>query len=102
MTPWDNFRRRGAGRQSQNGTGLLTSQTCTKVQVKATREPTSAATRSGVVDLRALQPIGIIHVYRFPLGVKIQRCLSRLAVAVAGILDSAERQMRLGANGGRV
>src|SRR5579862_8484558 len=47
-----------------------------------------------VVDLGALQAIGIIDVERLPLGVEIESGHARFTMAVAGILDSAEWQMR--------
>jgi hypothetical protein len=48
-----------------------------------------------IVDLRALQAVGIIHVNRLPLGEKIDRGDRRFAVPVAGLFRSAEWQVRL-------
>src|SRR5580692_10833497 len=73
-------------------------ETCSFVQVAARSEKKLV----GVVDLGALQAIGIIDVERLPLGVEIESGHAGFTVAVAGILDSAEWQMRFGADRGRV
>src|SRR5258705_9086099 len=48
-----------------------------------------------VVDLGALQPAAEIDVDRLPLGVRVERDVAGLAVAVAGLLPATERQVRL-------
>ena len=50
-----------------------------------------------VVDLRALELARVVDVDRLPLGEDVERRLAGLAVAVAGRLDAAERQVHLGA-----
>ena len=54
------------------------------------------------VHLGALQAVGIVHVQRLPLRIKIQRRRAGLAMAVAGLLGAAKRQMDLRADGRRV
>src|SRR5712692_1520082 len=54
------------------------------------------------VNLRALQPVGEVHVERLPLRVEINRRYPGLAVTVAGLLGAAKGQVGLGADGGRV
>ena len=56
---------------------------------------------SVVVDLRALELAGVVDVDRLPLGEDVERGLARLAVAVAGVLRAAERQVHLGAGRAR-
>src|SRR5271163_141392 len=55
-----------------------------------------------IIDLRALQTVGVIHVHRLPFGVEIQRGESRFAMAVARVLGAAKREVGFGADGGRV
>src|SRR6266581_9573796 len=55
-----------------------------------------------IVDLRALELVGIIDVHRLPLGEEIDRGDSRFAVAVAGLLGAPEGQVSLRANRRRV
>ena len=55
-----------------------------------------------VIDLRALELVGIIDVHRLPLGEEIDRGDGRFAVAVAGLLRAAEGQVGLCANRRRV
>src|SRR5580658_6456301 len=64
--------------------------------------PNLAGLLFGVVDLGALQAVTVVNVDGLPLGVEIQCCFARLTMAVAGVLDSAEGQMRFGADRGRV
>ncbi len=54
------------------------------------------------INLRSLQSIRIIHVYRFPLTVKINGADSAFAMAVACGFYPAERQMNFGADRGSV
>ncbi len=54
-----------------------------------------------VVDLGALQLVGVVDVDRFPGGEEVDGAVA-FAVAVAGVLDAAEGQMDFGADGGRV
>src|SRR5437867_2504260 len=54
------------------------------------------------VDLRSLQGSGVVDVDRLPLAEDIDPGHARLAVAVAGLLRSAERQMHFRADGRRV
>src|SRR5215210_1184238 len=55
-----------------------------------------------VVDLRALELAGVVDVDRLPLREDVERRLARLAVAVAGLLHAAERQVHLRARRARV
>src|SRR6476469_1156399 len=55
-----------------------------------------------VVDLRALEAPGEVDVDRLPLGVRIEGGMAGLAMAVAGLLPAAEREVRLGAGRPRV
>src|SRR6266700_4616465 len=55
-----------------------------------------------VVDLGALEPVGIVDIHGLPLGEKIDRGDGGFAVAVAGLLRTAEGQVGLRANGRRV
>src|SRR5262245_38395772 len=50
------------------------------------------------VDLCALELARVVDVDRLPLGEDVERRLARLAVAVAGVLRAAERQVHLGAD----
>src|SRR5439155_1772464 len=50
-----------------------------------------------VVDLGALEAPREVDVDRLPLGKRVERGVARLAVAVAGLLPAAEREVRLGA-----
>ena len=68
--------------------------------IRHTRD--SMLTTSYRVDLRALQPAGVVHVAHLGLRVELVDLPAALAVAVAGRLHAAERQMRLGADGRRV
>src|SRR5690242_21595689 len=52
----------------------------------------------GDVDLRLLQAPRVVHVQGLPLGEDVERGLAGLAVAVAGLLRAAERQVDLGAD----
>ena len=54
------------------------------------------------VDLRPLQRARVVHVAHLGLGVELVHLPAALAVAVAGLLHAAERQMGLGADGRRV
>ena len=54
------------------------------------------------VDLRALQLARVVDVDRLPLGEDVERRLAGLAVAVAGVLRAAEREVHLGADRARV
>src|SRR5712692_8738599 len=56
----------------------------------------------GVVDLGALELVGVVDVEGLPFGVEIDGGDGCLAVAVAGFLGAAERQMCFGADGWRV
>src|SRR5580765_5641721 len=49
-----------------------------------------------VVDLRSLEATAEVDVDRFPLGERVERRMAGLAVAVAGLLPAAEREVRLG------
>src|SRR5829696_4963449 len=55
-----------------------------------------------VVDLRPLQAPREVDVDRLPLGVRVERGVTRLAVAVAGLLPTAEREVSLGPGRARV
>src|SRR5882757_2871383 len=55
-----------------------------------------------VVDLGALEFVGVIDVEGFPFGVEIDRSDGGFAVAVAGFLRAAEGQVGFGADGWRV
>src|SRR4249920_2577619 len=50
-----------------------------------------------VVDLGALEPAREVDVDRLPLGIRVERDVARLAMAVAGLLPATERQVHLGA-----
>src|SRR3954447_11805237 len=50
-----------------------------------------------IVDLRALQLAAVVDVDRLPLREHVERGLPRFAMAVAGLLHPAERQVHLGA-----
>src|SRR5712672_1433787 len=52
-----------------------------------------------VVDLGALEFVGIVDVDCFPFGEKIDGGNGGFAVAVAGLLGTAKGQVRLGADG---
>ena len=54
------------------------------------------------VDLGLLELPRVVDVDRLPLGEDVERGLARLAVAVAGLLRAAEREMHLGADRARV
>src|SRR5258708_1235219 len=56
----------------------------------------------GVVDLGALELVGVVDVEGFPLGEEVDRGDGCFAVAVAGFLCAAEGQMGFGTDGGRV
>src|SRR5918994_2253668 len=75
-------------------------------RVALKRRSTSASRRSEAsvtgVDLGLLQLPRVVDVDRLPLGEEVERGLTRLAVAVAGVLDAAEREMHLGADRARV
>src|SRR5437016_3239074 len=55
-----------------------------------------------VVDLGALELVGIIDVHRLPLSEKIDRSDGCFAVTVTGLLGAAERQVSLRPNRRRV
>src|SRR5579872_7268724 len=55
-----------------------------------------------VVDLCPLQPVGVIHVDCFPLGVKVDGSATAFAVSIAGCFGATEGQVNFGANGGRI
>src|SRR5882762_8913588 len=55
-----------------------------------------------VVDLGALEFVGVVDVEGFPFGVEIDRSDGGFAVAVAGFLRAAEGQVGFGADGWRV
>ena len=61
----------------------------------------AAAPHVLVVDLGPLQPAAEVDVDRLPLGERVERGVAGLAVAVAGLLPAAERQVRLGAGRAR-
>src|SRR5215216_3851572 len=52
-----------------------------------------------VVDLGPLQAAAEVDIDRLPLGERVERGVAGLAVAVAGLLPTAERQVRLGTGG---
>src|ERR1700687_256800 len=52
-----------------------------------------------LIDLRLLERVGVIHIDRLPLGVKVNRADAALAMAVAGGLRAAEREVNFGADG---
>src|SRR5712664_68959 len=52
-----------------------------------------------VVDLSALELVGIVDVEGLPFGVEVDGGDSGFAVAVAGFLGAAERQVGFGADG---
>src|SRR5208337_4511817 len=54
-----------------------------------------------IIDLGALELVGVIDVDGFPCGEEVEGA-EAFAVAVAGVLDAAEGQMHLGTDGGRV
>src|SRR5919201_5063042 len=54
--------------------------------------------RLDVVDLGPLQAAGVVDVERLPFGEDVERGLAGLAVAVAGVLRAAERQVDLGSD----
>src|SRR5258708_34704582 len=47
------------------------------------------------INLRALQPVGVVDIHRLPRAVKIKRARSAFPVTVAGVLHSPEGQMHL-------
>lgn len=51
-----------------------------------------------IINLRPLQPVGIINVNRLPIRIRVQRRYPRLPMAVPRLLRPAEPQMRLRAN----
>src|SRR5260370_14683830 len=51
------------------------------------------------IDLRLLERVGVIHIDRLPLGVKVNRADAALAMAVARCLRAAEREVNFGADG---
>src|SRR5436190_14896623 len=61
-----------------------------------------ARTLRGSVDLRLLELPRVVDVDRLPLGEDVERGLTGFAVAVAGVLGPAEREMHLGADRPRV
>ena len=69
------------------------------------RSVTTCARSAGhvrlVVDLGALEAAAEVDVDRLPLGVRVERGVAGLAVAVAGLLPAAEREVRLGAGRAR-
>src|SRR5205814_1169915 len=67
-------------------------------------ESSSAFGRAALrnVDLRLLQPARIVDEDRLPLGELVERRGARLAVAVASVLDPAERHLDLRADRGSV
>src|SRR5882762_4904731 len=54
-----------------------------------------------VVDLGALELVGVVDVEGFPFGVEIDGGDCGFAVAVAGFLSAAEGQVSFGADGSR-
>src|SRR5437667_7811192 len=58
-----------------------------------TRSIASAARELIIIDLGALELVGIIDVHRLPLGEEIDGSNGRFAVAVAGLLRAAEGQV---------
>src|SRR5208282_1355102 len=56
----------------------------------------------GLVDLGALELVGIVDVDGFPLGEEVEGGDGGFAMAVAGLLGSAEGEVRFGADGGSV
>src|SRR6476659_1610894 len=62
----------------------------------------STAPASLVVNLGALEAAAEVDVDRLPLGERVERRVAGLAVAVAGLLPAAERQVRLGAGRARI
>src|SRR5437660_11109708 len=55
-----------------------------------------------IIDLRPLQPVGIIHINGLPLGVELNGSQPALAMSIACGFGASERQRHLGADGGRV
>src|ERR1044071_2581427 len=53
----------------------------------------SAGSAGLVVDLGPLEVAGVVDVDRLPLGVRLERRMTGFAVAVAGALDAAEREV---------
>lgn len=51
------------------------------------------------IDLRLLQAAAVIDVECLPFGEDVQDRLTPLPMAVAGMFDTAKRQMHLGADG---
>src|SRR4029078_5386333 len=75
------------------------------IEQDAGAAPRSLRHRPGlrlVVDLGPLQPAAEVDVDRLPLGVRVERDVACLAVAVAGLLPAAERQVDLGTRRARV
>ncbi len=54
---------------------------------------------SVVIDLGALEFVGIVDVHGFPFGEEIDGSDGGFAMTVAGLLRAAKRQMRFGADG---
>src|SRR3990172_9115100 len=66
-------------------------------QTSFTRPGLTTLTALLVVDLGSLQAARVVDVDRLPLGEHVERGLARLAVAVSGVLRTAEREVHLGA-----
>src|SRR5262245_40556295 len=66
-----------------------------------TRLPPTNYSGSGV-DLRLLERSGVVDVDALPFGEHLERLHACLAVAVAGVLGAAEREVGLRADGGSV
>src|SRR5260370_42013244 len=58
--------------------------------------------RSGIINLRALELVGVIDVHRLPFGEEINCRNRHLAVSIAGLFRPAEGQVRLRADRWRV
>src|SRR6476661_5961910 len=86
-------------RRPATSTGFISGEIRTPSPTKpeAASPPRPPGSARLVVDLCALEPSREVDVDRLPLGVRVERDMARLAVAVAGLLPAAERQVDLGA-----
>src|SRR5258705_12152836 len=74
---------------SASGSAIAIARTSSKVGI--------ARSARLVVDLGALEASREVDVDRLPLGVRVERDMAGLAVAIAGLLPAAEREVDLGA-----